>query len=100
MREELMQKVCAIKEIGEAIAKHIPHIEDIHYEIWQNIRGFVDEYLVIQYRGGAYSVRNCTANSISATVQEIAERLNGGYYSEVDTWKQMHENPDWTKLEV
>ena len=47
------------------------------------------EYLVVTYRGGAIAVRNCKANSISADLREIAKLANGGYYDEVEWFREL-----------
>ena len=49
------------------------------------------EYLVIQFKGGAISCRNANHNSNMANLQEIGRLVYGGYYSEVDAFNECSE---------
>ena len=49
---------------------------------------YLTEYLKVNYRGGAYAVRNATGNSMSANLREIAKLVDGGYYQELDDYKK------------
>ena len=45
---------------------------------------YLEEYLIVTYRGGAWAARRANVNSNAINFQEIGKMLNGGYYDEVD----------------
>jgi len=45
-------------------------------------RFYLDEYVVVHYRGGAWAARCTRANSNSANFRSIGDLLDGGYYEE------------------
>lgn len=59
-------------------------LEDFKDENNENVT-----YIVIVFQGGAMSVRNVTANSLSANLQELGQIINGGYYAEVDAYMKL-----------
>lgn len=70
--------------VGEAIALTCPRV----------VRCFLDEvgdhpFIVVEFVGGAISVRDAEANSQEANIQEAAKLLSGGYYKEVGYYKQL-----------
>ena len=88
MTKGMEKKVNFVKELSEAIVKVQENVTGIEYRIYQNIgpgrEDWTEEYLVINYRGGARTVRNCCGNSCSAVLVEISRYLEHGYYSEED----------------
>lgn len=96
--EDLRAKKIDIDEMGAVIAAHFPHIDSISYQIFvkhtapdqenlpadQETELTYEEFLVVNYRGGAHSIRNCYANSTSVTLREIVDRINGGVYNTAD----------------
>jgi len=99
MREELINKVKFVKELNEAVSKNQANVESIEYRVYTHVNGCIQEYLVINYKGGARTVRNCNGNSTSAIFGEIARYLDSGYYNEVGNLEKLEANPDWT-LEI
>ncbi len=83
MKEYLNKKVNFVHSISKAITKVQDNVESIDYIVLRN-KDFdcVSEYLVINYKGGAKTVRTCTGNSCSAIFIEISKYLNSGYYDE------------------
>ena len=76
--------------IGLAIAEAIPNIADIHLDVFET----EDEkhtYIVVEFICGAISVRNARGNSITANIEELSKMLNGGYYDEVEYYKNLKE---------
>ena len=50
---------------------------------------YLEEYLIVTYRGGAWAARHANINSNSVNFQEIGKMLNGGCYGEVDEVKRL-----------
>lgn len=79
-----IEKQAAIKDFGEAIAKHQSNVDSIEYQLWakQFETGIgKEEFIIINYRGGARSVLNTSGNSFSANCRAICEYLDHGYYN-------------------
>lgn len=84
MITELIKKVKFVNEISKAVTKVQDNVTSIRYRVFKSLthEGWEKEYLVINYKGGARTVRVCTGNSCSAIFEEIAKYLEHGYYSE------------------
>ena len=76
------------QEIADVIAKNVHGIEKIVLDEFES-DGIDYCYLVVVFKGGGLSVRNCRCNSVTANIREVAEMLNGGYYEEVETYKKL-----------
>lgn len=102
MTKGMEKKVNFVKELSEAIVKVQENITGIEYRIYQNTKheheDWTEEYLVINYTGGARTVRNCNWNSCSAVLREIAKYLEHGYYSEESDLKNIESDPAHWKL--
>lgn len=67
----------------------------VRYEVYQV--NFKDgtyrtvEFVIVEYLGGAIAPRNVTANSLSAIMTDIASMMNGGYYDELEYYKEFVE---------
>lgn len=85
MTTEISKKIKFVTEISEAVTKVQDNITSIKYRVFKSLTQENEEreYLVINYKGGARTVRACTGNSCSAIFEEIAKYLEHGYYSEV-----------------
>lgn len=84
MYNTLEEKKVVFDEMGRAISKALPGIRSIELDIFKTY-----EYIVVTFRGGAISVRNATMNSMSANLRELSKLVNGGYYNEVETYKNL-----------
>ena len=84
MTDNLKKKVQFVKEISGIIVKVQTNITSISYEVYQSKKNpkWITEFLMINYVGGARTIRNCTGNSCSAIYTEIGKFLNNGYYDE------------------
>ena len=81
--KELQEKINFINELKKVFKRYSIGIEDLNYEVFEN-NGDYTEYLTLKFEGGALSARNCTGDSLSAILSEIARLSNGGYYEEND----------------
>lgn len=99
----LKSKVAFVESINEALNKTvaesklpIPEVERVDYVVHLHSNGqWIDERVVITYRGGAIGVRNCSGTSCVGIFTEIAKLLDGGYYDEVERFKDILSSPDW-----
>ena len=76
------------QEIADVIAKNVWGIEKIFLDEFES-DGIDYSYLVVVFKGGGLSVRNCRYNSVTANIREVAEMLNGGYYREVESYTKL-----------
>lgn len=88
---EFEKKINFVKELEKAVLPVQTNIEAIHYDVFESKKNSAwhNEYLVVEYKGGARSARNCNMNSCSAIYAELAPLLTswcGGkdveYYNE------------------
>lgn len=91
MYNTLEEKKIVFDEMGKAISKALPNIVSIELDILKTEDEGTYEYIVVTFRGGAISVRNASINSMSANLAEISKLVNGGYYKEVETYKNLKE---------
>ena len=85
-----------VNEIGKLIAGYVPRVERVYLDEVGNYT-----FVVVEFKGGAISVRNVTANSFVAILEELVKLLNGGYYREVEYYLEMkkhHESEDEPKV--
>ena len=83
-------KIAFIKELNKVFKKEysgIP-VEGVSIEFYQ-VGNYVDEYIVVKYRGGAYAPRIANVNSNSANFRIVSDLINGGYYEERDRYDQI-----------
>lgn len=75
--------------------KHNSTVESVSYEVYEKQfeeRTGYGEWVVIHFTGGAIIPIFVTGNSNTANFRIIGEHLNGGYYSEVETYKALFSN--------
>lgn len=87
------------KEFIERISKVFEQpsgtgVESVNYEVYLieklGIEHFY-EYVIVNFEGGAKSVRNVNGNSNSANFRVIGSLLDGGYYEENFTYESLSE---------
>lgn len=88
VREELLNKVNAVKELNNVIPKYQRNIDNIEYELYEvnftyegQERVTYEEFLIVRYRGGAYSAICCTGDSFYAIMEELVRVLEHGNYN-------------------
>lgn len=96
----MQNKIDFVNELSNIIIfkDNISNIESVEYQIFTNVN-YPDrkqEFIRVNYVGGGYAVRNSNGNSLSAIFKEIGNLLDGGYYDEVDWYKEnfLH-NDEW-----
>ena len=70
-------------------------VVSVDYEIYNKQidehRTYTVEYVIVNYRGGAKSVRSATGNSNAANFRVVGELLYGGYYKENEDYESLTE---------
>ena len=84
-------KIKFMEKINEAIHEDSNSIENVKLDIFEHPVYGTQEYLVITFKGGAISCRDCIANSNLANLEEFTKMCFGGYYSEVRRYKELKE---------
>lgn len=105
-KQELARKVKFVKDIEAAILNdgksNIRNIQSLRYEIYEHTQGnisYVEERVVLTFKGDAISVRNCNSTSCAGILKAIADIAQGGYYSEVPYYEQLSSSSDYTRID-
>ena len=100
MSTQFAKKVKFVEDVSKAIVPFLDNVYNIEYRIFQLMENpsIHKEFLVIHYVGGGKTVRNCTGNSCSAILQEIAKYLDNGYYDEVMFMYEVETSLEWMEL--
>ena len=99
MRCNVLNKVNFIKELNEVIVKYHGGVNSVEYIVFKHKETeHMEEFLVITYEGGAKSIRNCSGNSFSAVFEELSRYLDTGYYSELEYFRNIENDPNWIKV--
>lgn len=84
-------KIKFMEKINEAIHEDLNSIENVKLDVFEHPEYGTLEYLVITFKGGAISVRNCRGNSNLANLEQFTQMCFGGYYSEVRRYEELKE---------
>ena len=80
----IKQKHDFVKAISDAIGgKPGVGVESVEYHAFKISEDTQQEYVLVNYKGGAIAARNVNGDSLSAIFEEIAKMLDGGCYDEV-----------------
>ena len=91
--DELAGKKEFIRQLSEPIATFIPQVAGLEFEAFiPKGRDYIQEYLIVHFRGGAIAARTCNINSNLGNLIEVATLVRGGHYDEVDTYRRLKEN--------
>lgn len=101
MRCIIPNKVKFVNDLNKVIPKYKTGVKSIEYKVFKHKENsWYQEYLVINYDGGARSVRSCNGNSFSAIFEELAQYLDSGYYLEVEHLKTYENDPNWIEANL
>lgn len=92
------KKIIFVSKISDSLVGFQTNIIEVRYEIYKHKDGYKQEYLVVEYSGGAKTVRNCNGNSYSAIFEELSKYLDHGYYDENEDYNKIINSPDWTRV--
>lgn len=99
MRCNILNKIKFVNELSEVISKYHEGVMSVQYRVFEEeYFGDREEFLIVNYKGGAKSIRNCTGNSFSAIFDELSKYLDTGYYSELEYFKTIENDPKWIEM--
>lgn len=91
-RDELIYKTKFVEEIAKVVYSFDKSIIGYRYEIYGTEEDPAQlEVLVIEYKGGAIAVRNCTADSLNCILKEMAFLMCGGHYQNLLRYEAIKE---------
>lgn len=71
----------SIFDLSEAITKYQANIKEVRFELYEKEpEGWREEFIIVEYKGGAYSVLGVNGNSFPANYRAIGEVLGSGRY--------------------
>lgn len=97
-KNSLASKKAFVQEINNALNNYlelgmtepIGGFQNVRYEAFEvtlPTGAYINEFIILTYRGGAIAVKNVTANSLLAIFSDINQLLYGGYYDEVESYR-------------
>ena len=99
MRCIIPNKIRFVNELNNIIPKYKRGIASIQYRVFKSLEySYYQEFLVVNYDGGARTVRNCNGNSFSAIFEELSRFLDSGYYDEESSLVQFEIDPNWIEM--
>ncbi len=76
LEENYKKKIEFVAELSKAVGGRVSGIESLDYVVAKHkLKGYVYEYVVVYYRGGAIQARNCNMNSNAAILEELAKMV-------------------------
>ncbi len=74
-------KAKQIADLSEVIVKCQGNVKEVRFELYEKEpEGWYEEFIIVEYKGGAYSALGVNGNSFSANYNAIGEVLNSGRY--------------------
>lgn len=105
--ESIKEKYIFIKNLDNFVKKSYTNITGVEYVGFRYLKSPLgqeqfDEYLVVHYKGGAFSARGINCSSNAAILSEFAELQNGGYYKENEDFleKQSGKHPHYGPISI
>lgn len=97
-KNSLASKKAFVQEINNALNNYlelgmtepIGGFQNVRYEAFEvtlPTGTYINEFIILTYRGGAIAAKNVTANSLLAIFSDINQLLYGGYYDEVESYR-------------
>ncbi len=102
MRCIIPNKVKFVNDLSKVIPTYKTGIKSIQYRVFRHkqYKDWYQEFLVVNYDGGARTVRNCNGNSFSAIFEELAKFLDSGYYEEELNLMDFINSQDWVEVKL
>lgn len=94
--EELNEKKLFVDEVSGVLKNHLEHLVGIEYHVFRSksCPQAEKEFIKIVFKGGGWLARNVTCDSKSAILMEIATKVDGGYYDEVEYYNSLANSDD------
>ena len=85
-----------VKDLAE-VYKNISYSDILNIELkkYVNEDGGYKEFVLLTWSNGAISTANNNANSLTATVRNVARMLDGGVYENLDFYKVVMKSEHW-----
>lgn len=96
----LKEKKTFVERVAHAICgQDRISVTELTYEVYESRTGNrYEELIKVTYDGGAIAVRSVFATSTPYIFKEIANLIDGGYYSEVKWYKELTQSEDYVKI--
>jgi len=101
----LKNKIEFVGDLSKAVGNRVSGIESLDYAVFEDLdHGWYDEYLVVNYRGGAVQARNCSGDSNAAILEELGKMVYSSQVFGIDTEnylshiKRAKETPNCTAI--
>lgn len=99
------KKKAFVDNISKALELSDTIVNKVSYEVWTRYNerfgiNVYNEFVIVEFNGGAKSPRSVSGNSHSAIFREIGKLIDGGYYDEVGYYNSFAEDGDFTKVEL
>ena len=76
LKQGLKNKIGFVSDLSKAVGNRVSGIESLDYAVFEDLdHGWYDEYLVVNYKGGAVQARNCSGNSNAAILEELGKMV-------------------------
>lgn len=99
--QELMEKIDFVRSLSKILGQYIDNVSSLDYKVFKSKKeGYIDEYLVINFKGNGFLARNSNYNSKIAILREIAKLCVGGYYEEVNDYKKHFNEDIWEEIKA
>lgn len=101
MTECIAKKIEFVKALNDVYVKYQGNIDKIEYRVFKNKKfNYMNEWLVVEYRGGSFSAICCSGNSYAAIAAEITKCLYDGVYDQNDYFETLVTGEDWEEETV
>lgn len=88
-----------VEGLSQVIPHHVPNVDYIQYKVFRHkTKGWIEEYLVLGFVGGARLARQCNGDSCGCILSEVSKYLYGGYYDEVPALVKYESDPDYDEI--
>ena len=86
LNETLKDKIKFVADLSKVIGGKVSGIESLDYIVAKHkTQDWIDEYLLVKYKGGAIQARNCSWNSLAAIVDELSKMIYSSQVYPKDT---------------
>jgi hypothetical protein len=86
LNDTLKEKIKFIDDLSKVVAGRVSSIVGLEYLVLEEKdRGYNEEFVVVNYNGGAKQARCCTCNSTAAIFNEVAKMTYSSQVNPRDT---------------
>lgn len=86
LNDTLKEKIKLVDDLSNVVAGRVGSIVGLEYLVLiEKARGYTEEFVVVNYNGGAKQARCCTYNSTAAIFEEIGKMVYSSQVNPRDT---------------